>query len=322
MEREEFFKRQPRFAKILENARAHERVSQAYLLYGSPRCPFEETALFAAQTLQCEGGGLACGECPSCLRFLKGVRPDFTLIDGKQGLIKKEEVLALREKYALTSVQNKRSEAQRISYAILAADNILPKVANAMLKFLEEPVPGLTALLLTSNVERMLPTIRSRCEEVRLDAIPREELYRALIEKGYGEEVCYFLSDLSGDASWLERLAQEEGFLSAVSALNEFIQAYDRSPKEAIYSLMRDAGENLKGAQCYNAFYGGLSRFFKDVMTQGGRFSLYRDSIERHREDAATASKVALLLDESIKESNANMAFSGILARLGTVLLG
>lgn len=61
MDRDEFIKLEPRLATILQNAMENKRISQAYLLFGSPRCPFEEASLFIAQTLNCESGGLACG---------------------------------------------------------------------------------------------------------------------------------------------------------------------------------------------------------------------------------------------------------------------
>lgn len=322
MDKDEFIKREPHFAKILHNALVNKRVSQAYLLHGSPLCPFEETAMFVAQTLNCEKGDLACGKCPSCQRFLAGVRPDFMLIDGTQGLIKKDDILNLRAKYQMTSVENKKRETQRMSYVILQADNILSKVANAMLKFLEEPVPGLTAILTTSNIERVLPTIRSRCEEIRLMAISREELYLSLVKEGYSEEISYFLSNITGDKRRIESIGKDDDFLSVVTALNQFIEAYDKSKENGIYSLMKDAAESLKGSACYNSFYGGLSRYFKDIMSQDGQYSIYKDSIRKHINDASIASKAALLLDESLKEANANMSFTGILARLGWILLG
>lgn len=321
MDRDEFIKLEPRLATILQNAMENKRISQAYLLFGSPRCPFEEASLFIAQTLNCESGGLACGKCDSCKRFMAGVRPDFCLIDGRIGLIKKDDIITLRDKYSMSSVENKKVSSQRMSYVILQADNILQKVANAMLKFLEEPAPGLTAILTTSNIERVLPTIKSRCEEIRLEAIPRDYLYNKLITDGFNHENSYFLSDMSGDLNRLESIGQDKDFLATVLALDKFIKAYDKSNKEAVFSLMNDAADRLKGSTCYNWFYGGLSRYFKDIMVQDGQFSVYKDSIVKHSCDIEKASKASVLLDESVKESNANMSFTGILARLGLILL-
>lgn len=321
MDKDEFLKVESKLAKILSCAIKNDRVAQAYLLHGSPRCPFEETALFVAQTLNCENGGLACGECGSCKRFLRGTRPDFMLIDGTKGLIKKEYILELRDKYSKTAVENK-TEKQRISYVILSADNIRSDVANAMLKFLEEPMPGLTAILTTTNIERMLPTIRSRCEEIRLDPLSREYIYKTLLDDGYDEEMSYFLSDMSGDKSKWQELGNDESFIAVVKALNLFVMAYDESPEKGVYCLMKEAAEKLKGFACYNQFYAGLSRYFKDITSQNRQFSVYKESIEKHREDIQIASKATLLLDETVKKSNANMSFTGTLARLGCILAG
>ena len=167
----------------------------------------------------------------------------------------------------------------------------------------------------------MLPTIRSRCEEIRLEAIPRDYLYNKLITDGFNHENSYFLSDMSGDLNRLESIGQDKDFLATVLALDKFIKAYDKSNKEAVFSLMNDAADRLKGSTCYNWFYGGLSRYFKDIMVQDGQFSVYKDSIVKHSCDIEKASKASVLLDESVKESNANMSFTGILARLGLILL-
>lgn len=321
MERDEFIRLEPRLCKVLSNAMENDRVSHAYLLHGSPRCPFEDASFFVAKTLNCEKGGLACGECDSCKRFEGGIRPDFMVIDGRDGLIKKDDVLSLRDKYSMSRVENKKANGQRMSYVILQADNMMSKVANVMLKFLEEPMDGLTAILTTTNIERVLPTIRSRCEEIRLDAIPREDIYKSLVEGGCSPKAAYFLSDVSGDKRKLDELKDDDDFNASVKVLDAFIDAYSNSGSMAVYSLMRNAADGLKGSSCYNFFYGGLSRFFKDIASQGGLFSIYSDEIERHKDGMEVAIRANVLLDESIKQSNANMSFGGVLSRLGLILL-
>lgn len=321
MDKDEFIRLEPRLAKVLSNAMENDRVSQAYLLHGLPRCPFEESALFIAKTLNCERGSLACGKCDSCKRFDSGIRPDFILIDGTQGLIKKDDILSLREKYSMSRVENKKRKDQRVCYVILQADNILSKVANAMLKFLEEPMEGLTAILTTTNIERVLPTIRSRCEEVRLDTISREDIYKSLVDDGCDAKKAYFLSDVSGDKRKIEELRNDDDFSQVVTSLDKFIDDYSNSPSRAVYSLLRNAADSLKSSSCYNLFYGGLSRFFKDIISQSGMFSIYSDEIERHKNDTDVAIKANVLLDESIKQANANMNFGGVLSRLGLILL-
>ncbi len=65
-----------------------------------------------------------------------------------------------------------------------AADDMNPSAANALLKLLEEPPPGATFLLVTHQPYRLLPTIRSRCRELRLTPLAPDALAQALTQAG------------------------------------------------------------------------------------------------------------------------------------------
>jgi DNA polymerase-3 subunit delta' len=65
-----------------------------------------------------------------------------------------------------------------------SADEMNPGAANALLKLLEEPPEGVTLLLISHQPFRLLPTIRSRCRELRVAALPPEALAAALAQAG------------------------------------------------------------------------------------------------------------------------------------------
>lgn len=65
-----------------------------------------------------------------------------------------------------------------------AADDMNPSTANAVLKLLEEPPPRVTFFLITHQPHRLLPTIRSRCRELRLSALAPDALAQALAQAG------------------------------------------------------------------------------------------------------------------------------------------
>jgi DNA polymerase III subunit delta' len=74
--------------------------------------------------------------------------------------------------------------SSRRVFIIDSADDLQLQAAHALLKTLEEPPAGVLILLLARDPDALLPTIRSRCQEVILRPLPREALQRALIEHG------------------------------------------------------------------------------------------------------------------------------------------
>ena len=153
-------KQQPIVYRALDNACKTNRISSAYLFTGPYGTPKYEAAVLLAQSILCEKkNGLACEECNTCRRVREGTYADMMILDGKDESISKEMIDGIQEKFSKTALEE---NGQRI-YIIKNAENATISAQNSMLKFLEEPGSGVTAILTTDNVNRMLPTIISRC---------------------------------------------------------------------------------------------------------------------------------------------------------------
>ena len=111
-------------------------------------------------------------------------------------------------------------EATRRVFVIERADTMNDESANRMLKTLEEPPPFVHLLLLTDRPTEVLETIASRCQHVRFDPLPAEEIARRLVGEGVAPETATACARLSlGDAALAGALAGEEG--AAVRAAAE-----------------------------------------------------------------------------------------------------
>ncbi len=127
---------------ILEGGNADERFS---------------TALWHAARLNCPEEQAPCLHCPSCLQIGAGLFQDLYVLDGREGTIKIETVRELRTILG----EAPRGNGKRV--VILAeAQSLGVEAANALLKSLEEPRPGVCFLLLAPQRERLLPTLVSR----------------------------------------------------------------------------------------------------------------------------------------------------------------
>ena len=134
-----------------------------------------------ASALLCEtpsAGGMACGDCSACAWFEGGGHPDFRQIEpasateGEQDEGEKKEKKAviavdqIRELGAFVNVSSHRGGPKAV--VIQPAEALNPNAANALLKSLEEPPPGVHFLLVTHRPHQLLPTIKSRCRQVAL----------------------------------------------------------------------------------------------------------------------------------------------------------
>jgi len=182
------------------------QMPHAILLYGSAGLGKLDFALTLAQSLLCSARDdehHACGNCASCRYFQQNAHPDFRYLlpeadqevsDGggaesagasskkASELITINQIRGLTEFISLTSHQNGRRVV-----VIAPAEQLNLNAANGLLKMLEEP-PGETSfLLVTSQLSRILPTVRSRCRLVHMPLPISSEASAWLAEQGCTE---------------------------------------------------------------------------------------------------------------------------------------
>lgn len=163
---------QEHVTRTLQNALRTDKVSHAYLFAG-PRGTGKTTmARILARALNCERGPTAepCGECGPCREMALGSSMDVLEMDAaSQRSI--DDIRDLREKVKFSPA---RSRAR--VYIIDEAHQITREGANAFLKTLEEPPAHAYFVLVTTEPERLLATIQSRCQRFDLRLIPAELL--------------------------------------------------------------------------------------------------------------------------------------------------
>ncbi len=181
---------------ILKRALANRTLAHAYLFSGEAGIGKKMTALALAAAVNCQNAGEegACGACPSCRKVATSGHPDIHLLvaDGEE--IKIDQVRQVQADLAL-----KPSEGTKKTVIVDAVDRMNAASSNAFLKTLEEPPGDALILLITALPQSLLPTIRSRCQEIRFQPLPRQTLAQALKRKRG-------LSD--GDAWFAAALAQ------------------------------------------------------------------------------------------------------------------
>ncbi len=199
---------QPVCYRVLSNSLKQGRLSHAYLLAGEKGVPLMEIAIFLAKSIVCDHPSpLADDTCVSCKRIDEGTYTDLMIFDGAENSIKKGDVVELTSAFSKTSVEAKGI----MIYIINLAENMVANATNALLKFLEEPTPGTYAILTSENSSKILPTIISRCEVIRLDAMPREKILKGCEELNLDKKKSELLSFFYGAPELVEEKLKEEG---------------------------------------------------------------------------------------------------------------
>lgn len=168
---------QPRVRSFLRSSVSSGRVSHAYLFVGPAGSGKTQAAYALAQAIVCPQGG--CGSCDDCRRVERHNHPDvhYYAPQGAQGYV----VSQIREIVADAALAPIRSRSK--VYVLDRVDLLGIQPANAFLKTLEEPIPGVTFLLLARTREGVLPTIVSRCQVVPFRHIPSVEAAAILAQR-------------------------------------------------------------------------------------------------------------------------------------------
>ena len=218
---------QDRVRDMFTRAVTSGRVAHAYLLHGPDGSGKRAAALAFAQLLQCTNRtatGTPCGGCSACDKVPRMIHPDVHVLlphtnDATSDDVNARVALLAESPYEIIDYQRRpklddssSASNKQVAYLVerihedlrrpmsyrpaegsyriavlLDADLMRTEAANAFLKLLEEPGENTVFLLLTSRLDHVLPTIMSRCQQVRFDPLPADAISAALIPEGLAD---------------------------------------------------------------------------------------------------------------------------------------
>lgn len=194
-----------RLAKSIEN----ETISHSYLFIGTQGIGKKKLAKEFAKKILCLEKEQN-SNCKSCIEFESNNHPDFMCIQPDGNSIKIEQIRFLQKK-----IQEKPIIANKKVYIIDEADTMTTEAQNCLLKTLEEPPDFATILLIGSQENAFLPTIKSRCMILYFQPIEDEKIKQYMKEN-------YEIVNLTPN-----RLAMFQGSLGKAIALKEKQEEYD-----------------------------------------------------------------------------------------------
>lgn len=191
---------------LLTSALESGDASHAYLFHGPRGVGKADAARAFAAALLAEG---ARDQESSFGRAMRGSHPDLTWVTPSGA---HEMLLADIETPVVRGATRTPMEGAKRVFVIDRVETMSEEVANSMLKTLEEPAGYVHFVLLTAQPERVLPTIASRCQVVRFDAIPVAAITAILEAEGVESARAASCAALSaGDVALARELAGDDG---------------------------------------------------------------------------------------------------------------
>jgi DNA polymerase III subunit gamma/tau len=205
---------QDHVVRTLKNAITEKRLAHAYLFVGPRGTGKTSTARILAKALNCVHGPTVtpCGVCDSCREISQGISLDVLEIDGASNN-SVDQVRELRDNVRFAPVRGRYK-----IYIIDEVHMLTSQAFNALLKTLEEPPAHVIFVFATTEPNKVLPTILSRCQRFDLRRIPAQIIAWQLESIAKQENV-----SLSIAAAEAIAIASEGGLRDAESMLDQLV---------------------------------------------------------------------------------------------------
>lgn len=201
--------------EILRNSVKLNKILHSYMFIGQVGIGKTLFAKEFAKMILCQDtDNKPCNKCKSCLELQNNNHPDFILIESEDSKIKIEQIRNIQSK-----VLEKPIISNKKVYIIKEADTMTKEAANCLLKTLEEPPEYITIILIGSNENMFLNTIKSRCTKIYFNKIDNQTL-KQFLEENY---TCDNMTD--------NMLKACDGSISKAISINEKIDIYKEIEK-------------------------------------------------------------------------------------------
>ncbi|MCR1899537.1 DNA polymerase III subunit delta' [Irregularibacter muris] len=255
---------QEKVKEILVQAIKKSQVSHSYIFTGPQGTQKSEMAHNLAKALFCTQDNPPCHHCVPCEKMQENNHPDLVEIF-PQGLhLRIQQIRELRQNISI-----KPYESSYKIYIIHNADTMGTAAQNALLKTLEEPPSYAVIILLTTNLQGLLPTIISRSQVLQFNRIAQQQIEKYLMEqKGMDEDKAKEIAILSnGSIGKAIESIDQEGLFTERQELLQYLLKIIRGDMVCAFSTavwLKDRKEQI------NEWLDFLILWFRDI-------TLYRE---------------------------------------------
>ncbi len=307
---------QEQLREHLENAIRMNTVSHAYIINGERDAGKEFIAKTFAMALQCDNrqDTEPCNDCFSCKQALGKNHPDIMFITHeKPGTIGVDDI----RRQINADVAIKPYRGPKKIYIMGEGEKMTVQAQNALLKTLEEPPEYAVILILTANVNSLLPTILSRCVVLNMkpvrDALIKKYLMESREIPDYKADICVaFARGNVGKARLLAGSEEFDKVKEEAITLLKYIKEMELNELVAAIKKITEYKFDV------NDYLDILAIWYRDVLlfkaTHDANHLIFREEIANIRKvaDRSTYEGIELIIDaleKSKQRLNANVNF-------------
>ena len=268
---------------ILLNAINNQKVAHAYLISSDNAEISNNFALSFAKSLICPGNKTkqsGCENCSLCFRIENNNFPELKRIEPDGLWIKKEQLLELQKEFGMKAL-----EGNKKVYIINQVERLNNQAANSILKFLEEPEPNIIALLTTSDIHNVLPTIVSRCQLLNLNNNHQNKAKLAEFDNVSNKTLLKIGNIFYSDEKELHNYVNNEDNVKKIEAIIYYIKKYEALGLDVLTESKKSWNDYFKDKEDYIWAFDIMALFYKDVLNlvynkELELFDYYKDVLE------------------------------------------
>ena len=255
--------KQPEISHLFMNLIKTNRLQHAYIFEGVAGTGKYEMARWIAQSLYCQkptDDGSPCLECNQCFRIQQGEHPDVTTLQPDGQTIKVDQVRAIKEEFSKSGMETRRK-----ILIVEDMEKMTTNAANSLLKFIEEPEGEITIMLLTTEVQQLLPTIVSRAQIIHFPIRDIKIRIEDIQEKGIPREAATIIAYLTQDTDQAIAIYESEEFSSIVEVVWKWFVLLHKNSDQAFIFIQTDLLEYAKNREQASLILELLILLYRDV---------------------------------------------------------
>ncbi len=248
--------------EILQDEIKKDRISHAYLFSAKKGSGKSKLAFEFAKASFCEESKVdSCGSCINCRKMDHQNHPDFKIISVLEGktAISIDQIRELKKEIAY-----KPYDSDHKIYIIESAEKMTKEAANSLLKTLEEPPSFATIILLVEDSGRLLPTIISRCQQIKLRNVSKNRIKELLLAEGLEAERAEIISSTAaGSPGRALEIIEIDNYFAERQKIYDFLKDINSKNTIEIFKITEKLTSLLKADfPCFDL----LSDWYRDIM--------------------------------------------------------